>query len=114
MSIRLTKPWQPLARADELPGQLGVFELADKHGAVVYIGYAGGRSRFGLRSAVADAGAKIAAAGAESDSPRSFRVEVTSAYLTRYRELLMAYAAQHGKLPAGNAPEPTLGKLSPA
>ncbi len=107
MSLGLTKPWQPLAAAQELPGQLGVFELADEDGGIVYVGYAGGRSRFGLRSAVADAGAETAAA-------QSFRVEVTSAYLTRYRELLMAYVAEHGRLPAGNAAEPTLGKLSPA
>ena len=54
MPLRLTKPWQELSAeaVRRLPGQLGVFQLADISGAVVHIGYAGGRSPFGLRSAV--------------------------------------------------------------
>lgn len=105
-SMRVSKPWRPLAESARLPGQLGVFELAGADGEVVYVGYAGGRSTFGLRSAVADAAAGIS--GAER-----FRVEVTSAYLTRYRELLMLHVARHGRLPLANAPEPALGRLSP-
>ena len=52
MSIRLEKPWIELTpeAVKALPGQLGVYQLADASGCVVYIGFAGGRSLFGLRS----------------------------------------------------------------
>lgn len=106
MSIRLTKPWQPAASARVLPAQLGVYQLADADGRILYVGYAGGRSRMGLRGTVSEACAEIPGA-------HCFRVEVTSAYLTRYRELLMAHVADHGQLPEANAPEPALGRLSP-
>ena len=48
----MTKPFEPLTAevVDALPGQLGVFELADEAGTVRLIGYAGGRSPFGIRS----------------------------------------------------------------
>ena len=107
MSIRLQKPWREREAAHGLPGQLGVFELADAAGQILYLGYAGGHSRFGLRSAVLDALARMPEAS-------SFRVEVNTAYLTRYRELLMAYVADHGALPPANEPEPTLGRLGPS
>ena len=107
MPVRLDKPWQPLAEAPALGGQLGAFELADANGEVLYIGCADGRSRFGLRSAVQDAGSSVPGAV-------QFRVEITTAYRTRYQELLMVHVADHGALPEFNPPEPTLGKLSPA
>ena len=108
MGIGLEKPWRPLADAPSLPGQLGVFELCDANQHVLLIGMAGGLSLFGLRSAVS--------AGAEGvPEAVGFRVEVTSAYLTRYRELLMAHQADFGGLPVANPPlNFKLGKLSPA
>lgn len=106
MPIRLDKPWLSLDAAAGLPGQLGVFELADEAGKVRYIGYAGGRSRFGLRSEVSAAADRIPEA-------RRFRVEVTTAYLTRHQELLMAHQADQGTLPPHNEPQPRLGRLSP-
>lgn len=109
MAIRLTKPWQPLTREaiETLPGQLGVFELADDLGRVLYIGYAGGRSLLGLRSEVARARAHV------TDATR-FRSEVTMQYLTRHQELLMLHVADHGALPEGNrGDEIRLGRLSP-
>ncbi len=33
-----------------LPGQLGIYQIADAKGAIVFIGQAGARSTFGLRS----------------------------------------------------------------
>ena len=86
---------------------MGVFELADDGGEVVFIGYAGGRSLFGLRG--------------ELDAMRGrsraslFRYEVNTAYLTRYQELLMVFVADHGRLPAENdaAGAGWLGRLSP-
>ncbi|MCY4214688.1 MAG: hypothetical protein OXF68_13830 [Gammaproteobacteria bacterium] len=107
MPVRLDKPWRSLDAAADLPGQLGVFELADEAGRVCCIGYAGGRSRFGLRSEVSATAERIPEA-------RRFRVEVTAAYLTRHRELLMAHQTDHGALPSHNDPPPRLGTLSPA
>jgi hypothetical protein len=87
---------------------MGVFELADAHGRVLLVGYAGGRSRFGLRGEIEDALGRYPAAMA-------FRLEVTTAYLTRYQELLMAHVADHGSLPIHNIDDPRrLGRLSPA
>jgi hypothetical protein len=109
MGIRLAKPWTPLAleAIRALPGQLGVFELADGEGRVLQIGYSGGRSLFGLRSAIDDARRQHSGAV-------KFRYEVTMQYLSRYQELLMLHKADHGTLPEGNAGERmTLGRLSP-
>lgn len=104
MSIRLEKPWRSLdaeAVAD-LRGQLGVYQLGDAGGNVLYIGYAGGRSRFGLR------GELEACLG----RAERFRVEVNMSYLTRWRELLMAFEADHGRLPELNG-SARLGRLQP-
>jgi hypothetical protein len=110
LAIRLTKPWLALntEAIGRLPGQLGVFELADRDGRVVLIGYAGGRSLFGLRSAVEEA-------WRATDNAAQFRHEVTMQYLSRYKELLMLHVADHGALPIHNHDAPsTFGRLSPA
>lgn len=111
MAIRMTKPWQPLTAeaVRALPGQLGVYQLADTEGHVVAIGFAGGRSTFGLRSEIARA---------LSERPHGatrFRFEVNQQYSSRYQELLMVHVADHGALPAANqaSPPPRLGRLSP-
>jgi hypothetical protein len=110
MELRPSKPWQDLteATARRLPGQLGVYQIADAGGAVVKIGFAGGRSAFGLRSALLD---ELAALGAGL----RFRVEINMQYTTRYAELLMLHQADHGALPRENAKNPPakLGRLSP-
>ena len=106
MSVRLAKPWRPCDGLQALPGHMGVFELGDADGAVIFVGYAGGRSRFGLRG-------EIEAAAARCDGAAGYRYEVTTAYLTRYQELLMAHQAASGALPRHNAPMPRLGRLSP-
>jgi hypothetical protein len=107
MAIRLTKPWQRLSpeAVRALPGQLGVYQLGDAEGHVVVIGYAGGRSLFGLRG-------EIERARAEHGTTTQFRYEVTQQYLSRYEELLMLHLADHGALPAGNR-DAALGRLSP-
>ena len=108
MSVRCTKPWLPIdaATLERLPGQLGVFELADATGRVIFIGRADARSLFGLRSEIARQVGAIAAA-------KSLRFEVTTAYHTRYLELLMVHRADFDALPQFNEPMPTLGRLSP-
>ena len=107
MNLQLSKPWlefnaETLAR---VPGQLGVFQLANASGSVLYIGYAGGKTLFGLRSELQH---HLGTPGAAS-----FRFEVNMQYLTRYKELLMLHKAEHAELPALNALEPPvrLGRL---
>ncbi len=111
MSVRLEKAWEPLCEEalKRQHGYLGVYELADASGKTLFIGYAGGRSRFGLRGELEEQlrrrpGREI-----------QFRVEVNMSYLSRYEELLMAHQADHGQLPEENAREPRrkLGRLSP-
>lgn len=111
MSIRMEKPWIELTpeAVKSLSGQLGVYQLADAAGHVIYIGFAGGRSLFGLRSELERA---------LRDRPEGaarFRCEVNQQYTSRYQELLMLHVADHGALPAANAAEPPvrLGRLSP-
>ncbi len=109
MAIRLVKPWRAL-EADEvarLPGQLGIYEVAGPSGAVLFIGVAGGRSRFGLRG-------ELETELARRGPGFRFRVEVNVQYHTRYRELLMLHRADHGALPPENEAPPGLGRLRPA
>jgi len=111
MAIRMIKPWVPLTAENvkKLSGQLGVFQLANAKGDVVFIGFAGGRSLFGVRSEVEKAMAD------PSLSATQFRVEINQQYTTRYQELLMLHVHDHGSVPTGNVgkPLPTLGRLSP-
>lgn len=80
----------------KLPGQLGVYQLADAQGNVLKIGFAGGKSLFGLRSTLQDA------ANAIGSRATHFRVEVNMQYQTRYKELLMLHIADHGDVPELN------------
>ncbi|MDA1101819.1 MAG: hypothetical protein O2967_22905 [Proteobacteria bacterium] len=97
MAIRMEKAWRPLT-ADELkglPAQLGVYQIADGNQDVVYIGYAGGRSLWGLRGALQDQ-------LAERGGAHQFRLEVNQQYLSRWEELLKVHMGDHGSLPPGN------------
>ena len=82
--------------------------VIDAQGRVLRIGYAGGRTLFGLRS-------ELAAALAAGEAAK-FRTEVNAQYMSRYYELLMVHRADHGgALPPGNAADARrrLGRLSP-
>jgi len=111
VSIRLEKPWVTLdaAAVRQLPGQLGVYQIAEPDGSVVFIGYAGGRTLFGLRSEM-----ERWLKQREGKATR-FRYEVNMQYMSRHQELLMLHVADHGKLPAANAEidQRKLGRLSP-
>ncbi|MBN9535918.1 MAG: hypothetical protein BGN99_04930 [Alphaproteobacteria bacterium 65-37] len=109
--LRLDKPWRPLAAPEiaRLPGQLGVYQIADATGTILFIGQAGARSTFGLRS-------ELQRELAERGAGCQFRVEVNMQYRSRWFELLMVHKADHGALPPDNArnPPPNLGRLSPS
>jgi hypothetical protein len=111
MRIRLEKPWIDLNDLEirTLPGQLGVYQLAEMDGSVFYIGYAGGRTLFGLRSEL-ERWLKERAG-----KPTRFRYEVNMQYISRHQELLMLHVADHGKLPLANTDvnPRRLGRLSP-
>ena len=107
----MTKAWRPLTveEAKRLSGNLGVYQLADAAGEILYIGAATGLSLFGLRGEV------IAKAEAPPAGAVQFRVEVNASYRTRHGELLAAFMYDHGRLPAANTDvDPAkLGRLSP-
>ena len=110
MGVRLEKPWRQLTAANvaALGAELGVYQLADAEGRVLRIGYAGGRTLFGLRSELS--------AALAADEGAQFRTEVTAGYMSRYDELLMVHKADHdGQLPPGNAADGRrrIGRLSP-
>ena len=110
----MTKPWTPLEGLDPtaLPGQLGVFQLAEGSGRVVCIGFAGGRDPFGLRSAVPAAIEAVAAALGEP--PTHLRYEVTHGYLSRWEELIMVHVHDHGAPPVVTTGERVpAGRLTP-
>ena len=115
MAVRMTKAWVPLTPENvaRLPAHLGVFELGDTDGQVIYIGCANGRTRFGLREALGDI---LASADREAiPGATSFRVESTMAYHSRVRELLQTYLHDHGSLPMTNTglTEANLGRINP-
>ena len=109
MAVRLDKPWTPLTEEHvaKLAGHLGVYQLADASGDIVYIGMAGGQARYGLKGELTQA-LQAPPAGANQ-----FRCEVNMAYYTRYHELLQAYRHDYGRLPVGNTDidERRLGRL---
>jgi hypothetical protein len=109
MPIRLEKPWRPLDQREvaALPGQLGVYQIAEPDGEVIRIGYAGGKSLFGLRGEIQRV------AETRQGRPALFRCEVNMQYMSRYQELLMVHLAEHGRLPRENDERPDrIGRLS--
>jgi hypothetical protein len=111
VSIRLEKPWVDLIdkRVGQLRGELGVYQIGDERGEVVFIGYAGGRSLFGLKSELEGALERY------RGQKMRFRVEVTSQYLSRCEELLMIHKHDHGEVPRDNHAERKrkLGRIEP-
>lgn len=112
MGIRLDKVFQPLTveNLKNVHGHLGVYHLAEPDGAIYYIGYAGGRSLFGLNGEL-----KRELLAREGRSTL-FRFEINAQYLSRHEELLMLHVADHGELPERNRRELNhkLGRLTPA
>jgi hypothetical protein len=111
MAVRMDKPWLPLCdeTVAKLAAHLGVYQLANDAGEIVYIGMAGGRSLFGLK------GELQKTLAAPPAGVTQFRTEVNMAYRTRRLELLQAYVSDHGGLPAANTDidESSIGRLRP-
>jgi hypothetical protein len=112
MSIRLEKPWRELCEAEvaRLSAELGVYQLGDDQGHVIRIGFAGGRSLFGLRGELANELAH------HRGQMIRFRLEITSQYMSRFEELLMIHKADHGDVPTENSADRGrhIGRLHPA
>ncbi|MEM7080492.1 MAG: hypothetical protein AAF513_17880 [Pseudomonadota bacterium] len=103
----MTKPWSPAeVAAQVLKGHLGVYQLADADEKVILIAFAGGKSLYGLKG-------EVTAALEAHPEAKYFRHEITTAYQSRWRELMMVHIADHGEPPPCNPPV-KLGKLSPA
>lgn len=95
--LQIRGAWRPLelAETSRIEPAVGVYEVR-VDGVLHEISYAGGRSLFGLRG---ELGGRVGTwPGAE------FRAEVTTAYLTRWHELLAARLAETGTVPPGNDP----------
>lgn len=106
MSLRIRRDWAPLddKSVAAMPAQVGVYEIGDAAGRVLKIGYAGGRSLFGLRG-------ELQRELAERGAGFRFRWEAVSTYLSRHVELQMLHLADHGALPPDNPPRPDLRPL---
>tara|TARA_R110002124_G_scaffold153244_1_gene320242 strand:+ start:35743 stop:36069 length:327 start_codon:yes stop_codon:yes gene_type:complete len=106
----MEKAWRALTpdNVAALGGELGVYQLADEKEQILRIGFAGGRSLFGLR------GELLKALEERHGHSVFFRIEINCQYQSRYEELLMVHKADHGSLPAGNAFENRrkIGRLS--
>lgn len=109
MSLAIRNEWRAISSVPDLPGHMGVFELGDAQGAVLYVGFAGGSSRFGLRSAIAQALESCAQVPSQAVQ---FRYEVNTAYLTRYQELVMVHRSE-GRNPLLPSTQVSFGKLNP-
>lgn len=112
MAVRLSKTWTPFdsAHVQAITGHLGVYQLGNAHGDIVYIGVAGGRSRFGLKGELAS---KLADNIADVTC---FRIEINMSYRTRHLELLQAFVHDYDRLPIANTDIniASLGRLRPA
>ena len=117
MPIR--KPWTPFSEETvaAIPGVVGVYEIADAAGALLFIGQAGGREPFGLRSRIASH------FGAGEPNPvlreraAQYRWEANQQYTTKRLEMLMQYQRDEAvDWPPANAAgdwrdTPQLGRL---
>ena len=111
MAVRMDKSWIPLnvANVTKLAAHLGVYQLANNKGEILYIGMADARTLFGLKGELT----KVL------DEPPAdvtqFRYEVNMSYRTRRLELLAAHVSDHGGLPIANTDidESSLGRIQP-
>ncbi len=108
----MSKPWRNVdaAQLDDIPCTTGVYEIRDRHGEILDIGYAGSREPFGLKSKIE------AIVSEEARDGLQFRYELHVQYMTRYAELVLVHRARHnGAEPArvSQRPIPVEGRLHP-
>ena len=88
-----------------------MFQFANQAEEVIYIGFAGGKSIYGLKG-------EVTALAEQISEATLVRSEVNTAYQSRFRELLMVHVADCGELPKYNIElnhQPAkLGRMSPA
>ena len=104
----IAKPWQraDLDEIQSIPAVLGVYELGDAGGAVIYVGFAGAREPFGMRSRLLHHFGDAETNRVISDSASQYRWESTQQYTSRHVELLMQHLRDHDdRLPAANDAE---------
>lgn len=115
--VSLNKPWLSFDPHDwrGIAAAVGVYELGDEDGQVIYIGFAGGASPFGLRGEIARRFSPEEANPVIRQRARLYRYEVTTMYLSRWRELLILHREEHGGLPPANEASeehlPSLGRF---
>jgi hypothetical protein len=102
--MTLNKPWEVYDSTAKrrIPGTLGVYELGNAAGDVVYIGFAGGKSRMGLRGEISARLQERPADEPPDAAACQYRYEVNMMYLTRYIELLERHQDAAGQLPPDN------------
>jgi hypothetical protein len=102
MPIR--KPWTDHSpdAVLALPPALGVYELGDAAGDVVYVGFAGAKSRHGLREAIDTHFGPAEGNRVIREEAAKFRIEINMMYLSRYVELLQQHNKAGGAVPSGN------------
>jgi hypothetical protein len=108
--MELEKPWEirmpwetfDPARAKEISGSEGVYELADDERALIYVHYSGGREPFGFRGCMTRHFTDEELNPVIRARARFFRYEVCFSYLSRWKEILGRYFEEHGTLPEGN------------
>src|SRR3546814_19841812 len=95
--LAIRSPWTEISEGavSALHANPGVYEIADASGQTLLIGYAGGKSLFGLRGEVAK----------HIGNPRAglFRVEQNIQCISSRQELLMAFRSATGAIPVHNA-----------
>ena len=121
--------WEEGANPLDIPGAMGIYEIADEQQRTLYIGKAGGDSPFGLRGEIfRHLGTAEALAGKNWAHPRMgetlpaltggraryYRYEVNHQYYGRWVEALTRYREDHGTLPPANLEDteepPRLGR----
>jgi hypothetical protein len=110
MGTRITSKWRELSTSEVagVGGYLGVYEVRALDGEYLRIGYAGGRSRYGLRGELERLLGRYGADAA------LMRIEITSSYLSRYQELLAVHLHDHGRMPRDNDNDPSrIGVVTP-
>ena len=129
--MRIRKPWTEWDDGidpREIPGAMGIYELADEQHRTLYIGKAGGDSPFGLRGELFRHFSSAETLASRNwthprmgetlpsiaSAARYYRYEVTHQYYGRWIEALTRFHEDHDALPPANVEDveqpPPLGR----